>query len=851
MLGIDLGTAAARAAYTAGPDVLPVRVAGSSGGLDSIVSFAMEPPRFGHAALGYLVTDPHRTLRNLTRYLVPETAVAEPGGPALRLSAGDGKVTFALPGVERTAAEVVAMWLDELHAQACRQAGVRFEQAVVSFPLSFENLAHVQLEQALKASSLGEVSLILEPAAAAVGLCPAGPARDVVIVDVGASELSACLLQLSEGHGSLPRLAHAEREPVGGESVDENLVALAEQKLGATLQGPVREMLRQFCQTMKHELSSVPSTSCMVPGYLLGRADGAQLALDAAELDRCLERLLILVEAACERMRSSAGLRLGSQVELYVCGGSSRLPAVRARIEQLFGVPARHVRDSTHAVAVGCALIGGQHAQALRLAAHTPRLTLPPVRPIRGSSAPPEASPINLRAPRAPAVPPDLVRLAAEAEAWSSGAPRRSGSSQNIRPPSESSQSARPPSASSQSVPSQSAPSPGAPPRSTFQQVRAPSQYPSRAPSQPRITTVPSALPGGGPRTSIAPSDLKGGAVLNAVTPEAFMRLPLSRAATLEDLDPASLPMLFMVLRHPSRFGTLELKMDGMEPLRFQVADGMAFLGGMEHKGVLDAFRVLRGSYTLEVKPYKEQPNKEAHMMLSLVVDAMKEVVKRFEAEAMIAALGERLQKAPCVGPRSARLVSKLPLLPLEQRIVKYTFNGQEAAHRTLEHLGVRRQATLGLMMMLSVYDLIEWQEPPRTEEVTLEDAMHARAAEVAEANYFQVLGLHWSALDEEVDEAYEKLLHELAPNQPVHEAAPAACERILARVHEAYEVLGDEERRAHYRRQAYPTLDMRAVADFLRQKEESWAMRADGAAEVEKARRKRESLKRRRPPST
>jgi hypothetical protein len=614
------------------------------------------------------------------------------------------------------------------------------------------------------------------------------------------------------------------------------LLALAEQKLGATFQGPVREMLRQFCQTMKHELSSVSSTSCMVPGYLLGRGDSVQLGLDAAELDRCLERSLILIEAACERLRTSADLRLGSHVELYVCGGSARLPAVRALIEQLFGVPARHVRDPAHAIAFGCALIGAQHAQALSLAAHTPRLSLPPVRPIRGSSAPPEDAPINLRAPRAPAVPSDVARLAAEAEAWSPGARRRSASSQSMQ-----AQKAPPPSAP---------PSSALPARSTFQQVRAPSQFPSRAPSQPRITTVPGAPPGGGPRTSIAPSDLKGGVVLNAVTPEAFMRLPLSRPPTLEDLDPASLPMLFMVLRHPSRFGTLELKMEGMEPLRFQVADGMAFLGGMDHKGVLDAFRVLHGRYTLEVKPYKEQPNKEAHMLLSLVVDAMKETVKRFGAEAMIAALGERLQRAPFVGPRSARLISKLPLLPMEQRIVKYTFNGQEAAHLTLQHLGVRRQATLGLMMLLSVYDLIEWREPPRADEVTLEDALNARAAEVAEANYFQVLGLHWSALDEEVDEAYEKLLQELGPSQPVHAAAPAACERILARVHEAYEILGDETRRADYRREAYPDLDMRAVADFLRKKEESWAMRADGAAEVEKARRKRESLKRRRPPT-
>jgi actin-like ATPase involved in cell morphogenesis len=811
LLGIDLGTGSARAAYCAGQDAVPVRVADPSGGLSAVVSFAVEPPRFGQAALGYLVTDPQRSLRNLTRYLAIDTAHGEPGGPAVSVSAGDGKVTFALPGASRSAADVVACWLDELHAQACRQAGLRFEQAVVSFPIGFDHLAHAQLEQALRGSALGAASLVIEPVASAIGLCPAGPERDVLIVDVGAGELSASILHLSDRHASLPQLSHAEREPIGGEAVDQALIALAEHKLGARFQGPVRELLRQYCQTMKHELSSAPSTSCMVPGYLFGRAEGAQLGMDAAELVQCLEPVLALVEAACERLRSAAGLRLGTNVELYVLGGTMRLGPVRTRVEQLFGVPARHVRDPGHAIASGCALIGARHATTLRESAHTPRLTLPPVRPIRGSSQPPELLPPNLRAPRAPAVSSDLARLAAEAEAEAaprplSSVPPRRASSQSLRPP-----------------------------------------------SQPLITTASqrSAPPSGAPRTSIAPSDLKAGAVRNAITAEAFLRLPLSRAPTPEDLDPVSLPLLFMVLRHPSRFGTLELKMEGMEPLRFQIADGMAFLGGLEHKWVLEAFRAPKGSYTLEVKPYKEQPNKEAHMIMSLLVDAMKEVVKRFESEVMIAALGERLQRAPFVGPRHARLIAKLPLLPMEQRIVKYTFNGQEAAHLTLEHLGVRRQSTLGLMMLLSVYDLIEWQEPPQSKEATLEEALNARALEVAEANYFQVLGLHWSALDEEVDEAYEKLLHELGQGQPVHDAAPVACEKILERVHEAYEILSDETRRAHYRRQAYPNLDMSAVADFLRTKERSWALRSDGAAEVAKARSRREGLKQKRRPKS
>ncbi|MBI4704804.1 MAG: Hsp70 family protein [Deltaproteobacteria bacterium] len=384
----------------------PLLVEQDSGGrpVPAVVALEDSGALVGEAALRRAASLPAATVRGVKRLLA--------AGP-LRM------------GVLAIEPEQVAGLLIAHAAQmATGRLGQRPAAVVMCAPAWFSEAQRDALVKAASYAGIAVTRLVLEPTAAALTLAGDETAgRTVAVVDIGAGGTSAAVLQL--GRRAVALLGAAGDGQGGGDAVDEALTRLGAQALGERTRGALadtarQELLRQSCEEMKRELSAMDSTRARL-SYLPADPDGApaSLTLTREGLGQALEGLLVRVESCCNAALVSSGVTRPSLQAVFVTGGMTRIPAVRACVEAALG---RRVQAGLHpsgAVALGAAMLAGALArEGPAFEVDETRFAMPPhvvtkPRPERAEWQPParpelEPSPRTVRMPEpqpAPAPP--------------------------------------------------------------------------------------------------------------------------------------------------------------------------------------------------------------------------------------------------------------------------------------------------------------------------------------------------------------------------------------------------------------------------------------------------------------
>lgn len=95
-------------------------------------------------------------------------------------------------------------------------------------------------------------------------------------------------------------------------------------------------------------------------------------------------------------------------------------------------------------------------------------------------------------------------------------------------------------------------------------------------------------------------------------------------------------------------------------------------------------------------------------------------------------------------------------------------------------------------------------------------------------SNHFEVLGVHWAAYGDEIDEAYQRLQRTLDVSQNVEEALSDELTEIRQTVSEAYGVLSNTNRRRTYRKKVIDDFSRKNGLDIYRSQIDSLMMRDD-----------------------
>jgi molecular chaperone DnaK len=370
IIGIDLGTTNSLVAYVEEASGLPRCIPDEEGRLllPSVVAFTRDGILVGEAAKRQLPRRPDTTVYSVKRFMGRgwEDVKEELRYFPFTARAVDGIVRLVVGEREVTPPEVSAVILKSLKDRAERHFGEPMDKAVVTVPAYFDDSQRQATRDAGRIAGLDVVRILNEPTAAALayGL---HRLRDGVIAvyDLGGGTFDISILRVKDGIFEV--LATNGDTHLGGDDFDrvvmlwllEDVQSRHHRELTcrAVDLGRDHEALQELrlaAEAAKVRLSSAERTSLTIPFEdFTYRRD-----ITRAELERLIEPLVQKTLGPCRMALADAGLRAAQIDEVVLVGGSTRVPLVRRRVEELFGKTPHSRLNPDEVVALGAAVQG-------------------------------------------------------------------------------------------------------------------------------------------------------------------------------------------------------------------------------------------------------------------------------------------------------------------------------------------------------------------------------------------------------------------------------------------------------------------------------------------------------------
>ena len=391
IVGIDLGTTNSLVAIDdgSGPRVLGAIV-------PSVVRYEPSPggwsPIVGEQAQAEQIDFPRTTIASVKRLMGRALADVARDLKFLSYEVVEGehrtaRVRLVSDAGERIVSpqEVSADILLTLKAQAEAELGQPVSRAVVTVPAYFDDAQRQATRDAGRMAGLEVVRIVNEPTAAAlaygVGLRAGGEARNIAVYDLGGGTFDVSILRLTppesadEGETAFFQvLSTAGDTHLGGDDVDHALVTLFCEEIAEVLGRPItaeglapetRKALVGFAREVKHRLSSDDLAHVEV---VLGEGARYARTITRDEFEALVAPLVERTLEACRRAMGDARAKLAQAPldAVILVGGSTRMPIVRKRVGEFFGLEPYTALDPDRVVALGAAVQAGLLSGATR-----------------------------------------------------------------------------------------------------------------------------------------------------------------------------------------------------------------------------------------------------------------------------------------------------------------------------------------------------------------------------------------------------------------------------------------------------------------------------------------------------
>jgi molecular chaperone DnaK len=376
IVGIDLGTTNSLVAYMQGEQ--PVVIPGEDG-LNLVPSVVAIPEStkagshresavVGNGARKYLVHSPERVIYSVKRLMgrgiedVQEDLKLFPFHLADALQSGE-VLRIRLGKNEFTPPEISAYVLRQLKRNAERYFGSAVTKAVVTVPAYFNDAQRQATKDAGRMAGLEVLRLVNEPTAAALAYGLDRQKDGVIAVyDLGGGTFDISILKLHEGIFEV--IATNGDTHLGGDDIDNLLIAVAlddirgEEGLDLRSSGEAVQAIRKAVIEAKIALSQEPSAFIDVelPG---GKQYRRKIERD--QFEQLIAPVLERTTQPCLQAIEDAGISLEQIDEVVLVGGSTRIPRVRALVDETFKLGSRGKKPHTElnpdeVVALGAAV---------------------------------------------------------------------------------------------------------------------------------------------------------------------------------------------------------------------------------------------------------------------------------------------------------------------------------------------------------------------------------------------------------------------------------------------------------------------------------------------------------------
>ena len=353
IIGIDLGTSNSAAAVLRGgrPVLIPSAEGVSLGG-------KAFPSHVAITADGQmLVGEPAR-----------RQAAANPEGTTTAFKRRMGtRERVRLRDREFSPEQLSAFLLQKIKRDAEAFLGEPVSKAVVTVPAYFDDNQRSATKDAAGIAGLDVVRLVNEPTAAslAYGLDRAGQELRIAVIDLGGGTLDVTIMEF--GKGVFEVKATSGDTKLGGTDMNQAIFnALAQrflEKSGIDVRRDTKAAARllEAAEIAKIELSTSVTTHLSLPyiGVAGGEPKHLEMDLGRADLERLVEPVIARCRQPVEQALRDAGIDAQQVDRIVFVGGPTRMPAVRAFFERMFGRSAEMGVDPMECVACGAAIQAG------------------------------------------------------------------------------------------------------------------------------------------------------------------------------------------------------------------------------------------------------------------------------------------------------------------------------------------------------------------------------------------------------------------------------------------------------------------------------------------------------------
>jgi molecular chaperone DnaK len=277
-----------------------------------------------------------------------------------------GEVRIKTDHGEFSPPEISAQILRTLKETAEEYLGETVTEAVVTVPAYFNDSQRQATKDAGKIAGLEIKRIINEPTAAALayGLERKGE-ETIAVFDLGGGTFDISILEMDQGVFTV--LATNGDTHLGGDDFDQVVIDhlvdtfIKQEGIDLSKDPMALQRLKEGAEQAKRELSNSTQAEINLP-FITADQNGPKhltMTLTRAKFESMVADLVERTLQPCLNCIKDAGLSTKDIDEVLLVGGSTRIPAVAAKVEEIFGKAPNKTVNPDEVVGMGAAIQGG------------------------------------------------------------------------------------------------------------------------------------------------------------------------------------------------------------------------------------------------------------------------------------------------------------------------------------------------------------------------------------------------------------------------------------------------------------------------------------------------------------